>query len=341
MLDTFWQDAEDLLAGSIGRNLLQQRQEEFARQCQDITLVFDKGNNSTEGLEMLDGTAFHFVGSLSPTQHPDLLAIRFEQFHPLGGSRLEQVSAYRTRKEVFGVERTIVVTFNDNLYTAQLTTLTEQLVKARRQLDALQRRLARHRNGKSRGKRPTQAGTQNQVKAILKARHMKEVLNVRVFEKKGQVSLTYRVNQRGIDRLCSTLFGKTIIFSDNAAWSDEQIVLAYRGQYRVEDAFRTMKNPHFVSFSPSFHWTDQKIRVHAFYCVLALTMVSLMQRQLHQKGIDISVAEALETLSDIKEVALFHNRSRKNPLVTVEMTERNELQNQLYEALNLKPFSPS
>jgi transposase len=320
---------------------LRQRQEEFTHQCQDITLVFDKGNNSTEGFEMLDGTEFHFVGSLSPTQHPDLLAIGLEQFHALAGPRLAQVSACRTRKEVFGAERTIVVTFNDNLYTAQLTTLTEQIGKARRQLSALQRRLARHRSGKSKGKRPTLAGTQNQVKAILKARHMKEVLDVRVFEKGGHVSLTYRVNQRGIDHLCSTLFGKTIVFSDNAAWSDEEIVLAYRGQYRVENAFRTMKDPHFVSFSPGFHWTDQKIRVHAFYCVLALTMVSLLQRRLHQQGIDISISEALESLSDIKEVALFHNRSRKNPLVTVELTERDELQNQLYDALDLKSFASS
>jgi transposase len=320
---------------------LRQRQEEFTHQCRDITLVFDKGNNSAEGFEMLEDTEFHFVGSLSPTQHSDLLAIPLEQFRALRGPRLEQVSAYRTRKEVFGAERTIVVTFNDNLYTAQLTTLTEQIGKARRQLDALQRRLIRHRSGKSKGKRPTRAGTQNQVKAILKARHLKEVLDVRVLEKDGHVGLTYRVNQRGIDRLCSTLFGKTIIFSDNAAWSDEQIVLAYRGQYRVENAFRTMKDPHFVSFSPGFHWTDQKIRVHAFYCVLALTMVSLLQRQLHQQGINISVSEALESLGDIKEVALFHNRSRKNPLVTVELTERDELQNQLYDALDLKQFAPS
>ena len=320
---------------------LQRRQEEFTRQCRDITLVFDKGNNSAEGFELLAGTEFHFVGSLSPTQHPDLLAIPLEQFHALGGPRLEQVSAYRTRKEVFGVERTIVVTFNDHLYTAQLTTLAEQIGKARRQLDALQRRLNRHRSGNRKGKRPTLAGTQNQVKAILKARHLKEVLDVRVFEEAGHVKLTYRVNQRGIDRLGSTLFGKTIIFSDQAAWSDEQIVLAYRGQYRVENAFRTMKDPHFVSFSPGFHWTDQKIRVHAFYCVLALTMVSLLQRQLHQQGIDISVAEALESLGDIKEVALFHNRSQKSPRVTVQLTERDELQNQLYDALDLKRFDPS
>jgi hypothetical protein len=38
-----------------------------------------------------------------------------------------------------------------------------------------------------------------------------------------------------------------------------------------------MKNPHFLGWSPMFHWTDSKIRVHAFYCVSALTLTSLSQ----------------------------------------------------------------
>ena len=67
-------------------------------------------------------------------------------------------------------------------------------------------------------------------------------------------------------------------------------------------------------------------------------MVSLLQRQLHQQGLDISIAAALESLADIKEVALFYNRSAKNPLVNVQLTERDELQNQLFEALDLQRF---
>src|SRR2546426_7785499 len=40
-----------------------------------ITLVFDKGNNSEEACDTLADTPFHFVGSLVPTQHSDLLAV--------------------------------------------------------------------------------------------------------------------------------------------------------------------------------------------------------------------------------------------------------------------------
>jgi hypothetical protein len=46
----------------------------------------------------------------------------------------------------------------------------------------------------------------------------------------------------------------------------------------VEDGFRQLKDPHVVSFSPMRHWTDHMIRVHVFYCVLALTIVHLMRR---------------------------------------------------------------
>ncbi|MEK7877301.1 MAG: hypothetical protein AAB325_14055, partial [Pseudomonadota bacterium] len=60
---------------------------------------------------------------------PELLAIDRKNFKALAGERLESVSAYRTRKKVFGVERTVLVTFNDNLYTEQLTTLMEQIQK--------------------------------------------------------------------------------------------------------------------------------------------------------------------------------------------------------------------
>ena len=58
----------------------------------------------------------------------------------------------------------------------------------------------------------------------------------------------------------------------------------YRSQSTVESDFRQMKDPKVVSFSPMFHWTDHNIRVHAFYCVLALTVARLMVREADHAG---------------------------------------------------------
>ena len=70
-----------------------------------ITMVFDKGNNSEANLEAVENTPYHFVGSLVPTQHPDLLAVPESDFHSLAEDGLPGVTAYRTSKVVFGRER--------------------------------------------------------------------------------------------------------------------------------------------------------------------------------------------------------------------------------------------
>src|SRR5205823_12171258 len=80
--------------------------------------------------------------------------------------------------------------------------------------------------------------------------------------------------------------------------------LAHRGQYKLEDGFRTMKDSEACCWWPMHHWTDQKIRVHGFFCVMALLLVSLLQRQLGQKGIDISIARLIRRLTEIEEMAL-------------------------------------
>jgi transposase len=96
-----------------------------------ITLVFDKGNNSEEAFESLQNTPFHFVGSLVPSQHSELLGISRRQFRTISQAGLERVEIYRTQKKVFGQARTIVVTFNQNLYDGQLQGLATHLGKAR------------------------------------------------------------------------------------------------------------------------------------------------------------------------------------------------------------------
>src|SRR5437588_11164535 len=146
---------------------LLQRCGSLAQQVRDITLVFDKGNNSEDNLKILQKSAVHFIGSLVPTQHPDLLAIPREKMHRLDRAQLPAVWAYRTHKVVFGVERTIVVTFNRKLFRAQTRTLEREIRKRQGKLEKLQGQLRRRRPG-DRGKKPTVKGVENKVKEILR-----------------------------------------------------------------------------------------------------------------------------------------------------------------------------
>jgi len=46
---------------------------------------------------------------------------------------------------------------------------------------------------------------------------------------------------------------------------------------QIEDGFHHIKDRDLVAYHPGYHWTDSKIRVHAFVCVLALLLLKLLQ----------------------------------------------------------------
>ena len=315
----------------------------LAQTCEHITLVFDKGNNNEEAFDTLAASPFHFVGSLVPSQHADLLAVPRRRFRALTNPRLDGVEVYRTEKKVFGRPHTVLVTFNQHLFDGQMQGLTASLNKARRKLRELQQQLRRWREGQVKGgKRPTLAGVQNQVRAICSAQHLKSIFKAEVKEVGGGLELSFGTDSAALDRLCRLQLGKTILFTDNADWSDEQIVLAYRSQYHIEDAFKQMKNPHFLHWSPMFHWTDSKIRVHAFYCVLALTLSSALQREIWQKGEPLSINRLLEELRGIQETLLIYPRrqgQRQNRTATC-LTRMNPLQQRLFSLLDLQRYAP-
>jgi transposase len=316
---------------------------QLAQSCDHITLIFDKGNNSEEAFASLQSTPFHFVGSLVPSHHAELLTISRTQFRTLTQPGLEGVEAYRTQKKVFGQPRTLVMTFNQNLYDGQLQGLTAHLDKARGKLRGLQSQLERRREGKVKGgKAPTLDSVKKQIHTICSAQFVEKILKAEVQQLHKGLELTFRTDQAALDQLCRIQFGKTILFTDNADWTDDQIVLAYRSQYHIENAFKQMKNPHFLGWSPMFHWTDSKIQVHAFYCVLALLLTALLQRELARKGESISINRMLEVLGGIRETLIVYPRrqgQRKAPTATC-LTRMNPLQQRLFSLLDLHRFSP-
>ena len=317
------------------------RYREISTEAEHVTLVFDKGNNSQDNLDAIEESPYHFIGSLVPTQHSDLLAIPAKMFRPLDQEGLAGVKVYRCQKEVFKAKRTVLVTYNENLFVAQSKTLLREIAKRQQLLRELQHQLRRHREGKLRGgSPPTLQGTTSKVQGWLKARHMKELFQVEIPQSEGLPSLTYRFDNRAWDRLQKTLLGKTILFTDNDQWTDVEIIRGYRSQHHVETAFRRMKDCHHISLRPQYHWTDQKIEVHVFCCVLALMLCSLLRRELHQKGIDRSIPGLLDELGKIHEVGVVYPPAgkKKTPTIQVTLSQMSDDQRALYEALGLQQY---
>lgn len=273
----------------------------------DVTFVFDKGNNNEENISALlseDPIPVHFVGSLRLNQCPELLLVPKNSFKPLAGTQFKSASALRAKKEVYGREFTVVVTSNPELYKAQLRGIELNISKCERELSALSSKLRLRREGVvSKGKKPTAESVKKNIKAILSAEHMGNIFDVNIIGEHGGIpELTFALNTDLLKELQEKKLGKTVLFTDRHEWSNEQIVGAYRAQYHVEEAFKQMKNTAYLSFKPMHHWTDEKIKVHAFYCVLALILASLLNKEVEALGYKMSINKMLDRFSDAQQV---------------------------------------
>jgi len=109
----------------------------------EVTLVFDKGNNSKDTLELVAREGLHFVSSLVAGQHKDILAVPLASYREVNPTRWPKLLSYRTTKKVFGAERVVLATFNPALWAGQMQGLNAQRAKIESAMAALQAKLAR------------------------------------------------------------------------------------------------------------------------------------------------------------------------------------------------------
>ena len=283
-----------------------------------VTLVFDKGNNNEVNIQDLlktDPCPFHFVGGLRLNQCQELLDVAKADYVPLAGD-FHEASAYRTTGHVYGREFTMLATYNPELYKAQMVGVLANIAACENALSELCERLRLREAGViTKGKKPTAESLTKKILGILSAEHMKDIYDYEVTGEPGQIpAVSFALNEGRWALLQERTLGKTILFTDHSEWSNEQIVRAYRSQYHVEEAFKQMKDTKYLSFRPMRHFTDENIRVHAFYCVLALTLTCLLNKELEQMGHKMSIRRMLDKFQEAQQVTSVYASSGGKPV---------------------------
>jgi transposase len=313
------------------------RYRDLAGQVEALTVVYDAGQNSHDNHALIEETGLGFVGSLPPSDHPDLLAVPTSRYRLVDVDRFDDLTAVDTTVTALGVTRRAVLTHSPTLHAAQSRGFDQTLAKARSRLTELQARLAR---GKTRRPRPA---VEAEIAVILKPRWVADVITATLDgDDPATFRLTWRTDTRARKRLEARLFGKRILFTNRDDWPVAEVVAAYRSQAEAEFGFRQLKDPHVVSFSPMHHWTDQKIRVHVFYCVLALAVAHLMRRQAEHAGLHLSVRALLGELAGIEEtVLLYHDGGKGRPRSQHLLTDMTGTQQRLADLFNIGRYAPT
>jgi transposase len=329
-------DRPDVTQFSTVVDELVTRYRDLVEHVESLTVVYDAGQNSGDNHAVVEAHGIGFVGSLPPSDHPDLLGIPTRDYRPVDDDRYPGLSYVDTTVTALGVTRRAVLTHSANLHAKQSRGLDQTLAKARRRLADLAARLARGRTRRDRDQ------VQAEITAILKPRWVADILTVTLTgEAPAQLRLSWRTDTKARKRLEERLFGKRILFT-NRDWPVPDVVAAYRSQSDAEFGFRQLKDPHVVSFSPMHHWTDSKIRVHVFYCVLALAVAHLMRRQTEHAGLQLSVRELLDELVGIQEtVLIYHDGSKGRPRVQRMLTDMSPTQQRLADLFAIHQYAPT
>ncbi len=170
---------------------------------------------------------------------------------------------------------------------------------------------------------------------------MKKLIGTEVTKYNDVPVLTYSLRGDVYASLCDTYLGKKLIITDNHDWCTEDIVLTYRSQYVIEDVFKQMKDRKTGSWWPMFHWTDQKIKVHGFYCSLSLLIRALIMKRVLESGISISMNSLHEKLAGIREVLNVFPNGKKKPATQSVVTKMDGVQKQLFDLFKMKHYLPS
>src|SRR5664279_2978755 len=298
---------------------------ELTGQPDQLTLVFDAGSSSRQNLE---GMA-HYVTAVRPSSHLALLEQAAGELSEVQLSSGTTARAWRTSRMIAGKRREVVVVFSAKLHAGQLRGLHQTLSKCWREFEEMGS-FAR-----------TNAETaKRKLEKLRKRQYLRSLFCYRIDQDgTGPIRVSVWSDWLEYQRLNKRYFGLRVLITDRAEWTTAQIIEAYRGQSKVEAAFRDLKDPRMLSTRPQFHWTDHKLHVHAFICVMAYLLITLLHRRAQQKAnFDGSPRRSLAELAAVRCCSLIDMTGRKGrPRVRLQLEETGDELRTLAETLGAMP----
>ena len=298
------------------------------------TLVFDRGNNSKKNMSILKKLGFYYVGALTPYHHKKLIEDAERNFREVSVGE-NRIRAYRDKRIIWREERTVVVYISEKLKAGQLRGIYQALTKRMKELKEIQKSLS-HPRAKKRDK----VQLEEKIKNLVKGQYIKDLIEWSLKEEsEGRFKLDFYINIENLSEIEDKL-GFRILMTDRHDWGTEEIIKTYWGQSDIENAFKNLKNPYHLTLKPQYHWTDQKIIVHYFICVLGFLLIAIIWRQVKDEiGYDHSVDTLLDTLNNIRLATLLEESTTRGRVkAEYKLEEMSEEEKRIMEALKIKDF---
>ena len=265
-----------------------------------VTLVFDKGTAALANTVELEEAGVGWISALPWNQAPLPLRDRPVDQLTLCSSSQPGVRAAAETLLVHGKPYLCVLKYSSSFASEQLHSLTTSLTKAMQALRRLAIDLGKPKP------RWTEPQLRNKIKNLLSAQYLEELVRYQLEQRDGHWRLQFDLDTSAWQRLLDHRLGRTVLLTNRRDWSAEQVVNGYSDQQQIEQVFRGLKDGDWLGWGPMYHWTDRKIRIHAFYCMLGISLLQYVHRQAQAAWSGISTEQLLEELGQVQQFVLLY-----------------------------------
>jgi transposase len=265
-----------------------------------VTLVLDKGSAALANTLALEQAGVGWISALPWNQAPAALRERSLEQLPSCGSDQPGVRAAAEKMLVHGKEYLCVLKYSACFASEQLNSITTALAKTTQSLRRLAAELSKPQA------RFSETGIRNKISRWLSDSLAREILHYSLEQRDNHWQLTFHIDDGALKQLWSQRLGRTVLLTNRLDWSADQVAAGYSGQQRIERVFRGLKDGQWLAWGPMYHWTDNKIRVHAFYCMLGVSLLQYVHRQSQSAWPGLTIEQLLEQLGQIQQFSLLY-----------------------------------
>ena len=178
----------------------------------------------------------------------------------------------------------------------------------------------------------------SKIQRWLSGQFLTDVIHYDLQRRDDRWHLQFDFNTAAWQRLLTHRLGRTVLLTNRMDWTAEQVAAGYSGQQSIERVFRGLQDGEWLGLGPMHHWTDRKIRIHAFYCMLGISLLQYVHKQAQVAWEGISVEQLLEELRQIQQfVLLYPAQGEKGPnRVCTVLSKQTLAQQSLAQTLGLE-----
>lgn len=309
----------------------------------DLTLVIERGDKTSidieEILEILP-KGFHFLTTLNHFKNEFILETPIKDFKSVKGDNVNKIKAYRTTKSEFGKRVAVMMTFNPDLFRAQMRENIKKIQNCEIELNKLKSFLEGNEEGRTTGEEPQTYGSiEAKINNILTDVNMRYIFEYKINTTDGDIRIEYSVNEEKLDYIKRYILGRNLLCTDRLDWSNEKIVNVYESWYRSEENYNHMKKINDSMNMDMWDFDYENVSNYTFISVLALTLRNILKLEFKRLGYNESIDKILKELNDVKQVINYQISGILRYSKTYTFTEKDGIIKDYIQIRNLDKYA--